>query len=442
VTARHPAPPVAARPAYRDGNVLRWLTAYAASAVGDNVYFLALGWTARQVASPAQVGLVLAAAAVPRAVLMLGGGVVADRWGPRAVVLGSDAVRCVVVFTVAAVLALAEPGLWLLTSLALVFGVVDALFMPAVGAMPPRITARSQLARVQGMRSLVVRVGNTVGPPVSGYVMASGGAAAAFALAGCLFALSLALLLAVRVAGPAVAEAGEAAPARSLSGSSRAERGAAWRELVDGLHHVRRNPVLCPLVVGGALSEVALSGPLNVGLVLLAGQRGWGASGMAWIVSAFGAGAGLSGLLITVLGRLPRAGTVQPVALVLASAGVGAVALAPGLGGAVALAGISGLVASVSGSLSSALVQSAADPAYLGRVTAVTSFSAFGLSPLSYPLFGGAAAAWGIGPVYVVCGALGMAGAAVTFAAPAARRAELPRTREAVETARPGTDAG
>ena len=59
--------------------MLRWLVAYAASAVGDNVYFLALGWAAQQVAAPAQVGLVMAAGAVPRAVLMLGGGVLADR---------------------------------------------------------------------------------------------------------------------------------------------------------------------------------------------------------------------------------------------------------------------------------------------------------------------------------------------------------------------------
>ena len=51
------------------------------------------------------------------------------------------------------------------------------------------------------------------------------------------------------------------------------------------------------------------------------------------------------------------------------------------------------------------------------------------LSPLSYPLFGTAAAAWGIGPVYFVCGVLGMLGAVVTLAAPAVRRAELPRTR-------------
>ena len=124
------------KPAHRDGNVLRWLAAFAASLIGDSVYFLALGFAAARVAPPGQVGLVMAAGAVPRAVLMLGGGVVADRFGPRRVVIGSDAVRCVMILSAAAALALAEPGLWLLIAVALLFGVVDALFMPAVGALP------------------------------------------------------------------------------------------------------------------------------------------------------------------------------------------------------------------------------------------------------------------------------------------------------------------
>ena len=64
-----------------DGNVLRWLTAYATSAVGDNVCFLALGWAAQYVATPTQVGMVMATSAVPRALLMLGGGVAADNSG-------------------------------------------------------------------------------------------------------------------------------------------------------------------------------------------------------------------------------------------------------------------------------------------------------------------------------------------------------------------------
>ncbi|MFD0427732.1 MFS transporter [Streptomyces zhihengii] len=145
---------------HRDGNVLRWLIAYTFSVVGDAAYFVALGWAAQKVAGPAQVGLVMAVGAIPRAILMLGGGVIADRFGPRRVVISSDAVRAVVILAAAAALAFSTPGLWLLVVLALVFGVVDALFMPAVGAMPPRLTGRDQLMRVQSLRNLVQRSGH------------------------------------------------------------------------------------------------------------------------------------------------------------------------------------------------------------------------------------------------------------------------------------------
>ncbi|MEW2043965.1 MFS transporter, partial [Streptomyces sp. NPDC005534] len=164
-------PPVAqapGRPAHRDGNVLRWLGAYTASMIGDNVFYIALSWAAVQSGTPSQAGLVMAVSAVPRALLMLGGGVVADRFGPRRVVIGSDAVRCAAVLTVAALLFLAGPGLWLLALLAVVFGIVDAVFMPAVGALPARVTGRDQLARVQGMRGLAVRFANVAGAPLGG----------------------------------------------------------------------------------------------------------------------------------------------------------------------------------------------------------------------------------------------------------------------------------
>lgn len=161
-------------PAHRDGNVLRWLTAYTASLVGDGVYFVALGWTAQRTAGPTEVGLVMAAGAVPRAVLMLGGGVVADRFDPRRVILGSDAVRCLVLLTIAAAVAMTTPALWLLVAVALVFGAVDALFVPAVGALPPRITSPDQLARVTGMRTLSMRLGQIAGPPVGGLAMGLG----------------------------------------------------------------------------------------------------------------------------------------------------------------------------------------------------------------------------------------------------------------------------
>ncbi|MGQ4413570.1 MFS transporter, partial [[Kitasatospora] papulosa] len=295
-TTDHSMPGHATRPAHRDGNVLRWLTAHTASLVGDSVYFVALGWSAQKAAGPAEVGLVMAAGALPRALLMLVGGVVADRFDPRRVILGSDVLRCLLILSVAAGIALTAPALWILVAVALVFGAVDALFVPAIGALPPRITSPDQLARVTGMRSLSMRLSQIAGPPIGGLAMGLGGAAAAFTVAGLLFALSVPFLWTTRVR-PLERSEGE-----------QPESGTARQDLLEGLRYIRRHRLVGPLVVAGALCELGLISTLNVGMVLLNAERGWGPSGYGWIVSGFGAGAVAGAALLTVAGWLPRGG--------------------------------------------------------------------------------------------------------------------------------------
>ncbi|MGW5865399.1 MFS transporter [Streptomyces sp. NPDC055239] len=412
-----PAPaseePASEKPAHRDGNVLRWLGAYSASAVGDNVFYLALSWAAIRSGSPAQAGVIMAVSAVPRALLMLGGGVVADRFGPRRVVIGSDAVRCVAVFAVAGLLIGTGPALWLLAALGFVFGMVDALFMPAVGALPARITGRHQLARVQGMRGLVIRLANVVGAPLGGLGVALGGSAAAFGIAGLLFAASLPLLMSLRVG--------------KLPADEEAQGGrTAWRELGDGIRYIRRHRILAPLMVVVALGDLGFVGPLNIGLTLLADERGWGASGVGLVLAGFGAGAGGSALLLTVRGRLPRAGLVLSGTCAVGAVGIGAVAYVPSLPVAAGVALLVGLLIGLTGALAAALMQTEADPAYIGRVTAVGGLVSLGVAPLTYPLTGWAVGIWGTAPVFTAsaaaCALAGLCG----LCSRALRAAELP----------------
>lgn len=401
--------------AHRDPNVLRWLGAYTSSMLGDSIYYIALSWAAVQAGTPAQAGVVMSASALPRAVLMLGGGVLADRLGPRRVVIGSDAVRCAAVLAVAALLFLTSPGLWPLALLALVFGTVDAVFMPAVGALPARITGKDQLARVQGMRGLAIRFANVVGAPLGGLGVALGGAATAFTLAGLLIAVSVPLLVCVRV--------------RKLPADDRTDprETSARQDLRDGLRHIRRHRVLAPLMLAIALGDFGFVGPFNVGLTLLADRRGWGASGMGWILAGFGVGAGAASLLLTVRGRLPRAGLVAGYAILGGSVAIGALAFVPSLAGAVGVALLVGLLAGLSGAMCGALLQTQADPAHLGRVTAVSGLVSLGLAPLSMPFAAAAIGAWGLGPVYVVSAVVCGLGGLVALCVPGLRRAELPR---------------
>ncbi|MBC9712162.1 MFS transporter [Streptomyces sp. TRM66268-LWL] len=389
--------------------------------IGDAVYFIALSWAAARTGSAGQAGLVLAISAVPRALLMLYGGVIADRLGPRRVVIGSDAVRFAVILVAAGVLLAAQPGIWFLAVIALVFGAVDAVFMPAVGALPPRITGPSQLARVQGLRGLAARIALVTGGPVGGFAVALGGSAAAFAVAAALFAVSLVLLFAVRVRE--LAPDGKAGSADAEGGQPEAG------QLRAGLRYIRHHKVLLPLIIAMGITELGFSGPANIGLVLLADERGWGASGMGLTIAGFGVGAGAASLLLAVRGRLPRPGLLRGVAEIGGAVALVAIAFAP----SVALAAVAGLfvglLAGLSGALSGALLQTQSDPAYIGRVTSVYMLLALGLAPLCYPVTGAAIGIWGSRPVFAASACLIVVGSLIGLASRSLRTAELPQPK-------------
>ncbi|MEU4105790.1 MFS transporter, partial [Streptomyces tanashiensis] len=248
--------------------------------------------------------------------------------------------------------------------------------------------------------------------PLGGLAVAVGGTASAFGVAGALFALSVPLLAALRL--------------RPLPREDEQRDGTALRDLADGLRYVRGHRTLGPLMIVVLLSDLGFVGPLNVGLAVLSEQRGWGASGIGWVLSGFGVGAGGASLLLTVKGHMPRTGVVMGWTMVLGAVSIGALAHIPRLPFAALTALSVGLLAGLSGALCNALVQTECDPAYLGRVSAVASLGSLGLAPLTYPVTGVALGAWGTGPVFVVSAAVCALAGVYALAVRAVRRAELP----------------
>ncbi|WP_234330184.1 MFS transporter [Streptomyces acidiscabies] len=216
---------------------------------------------------------------------------------------------------------------------------------------------------------------------------------------------------------------------RARSGGSGALRD--WRrgvvgELVDGVRYVRRDRVLSALVLAITLSDLGFVGPMNLGLTLLAGERGWGASGLGLVLAGFGVGAGAASLLLAWRGRVPRAGLVLAGATVGGALAIAALARVPSVAGAIVVALCVGLLAGLGGALAGTLVQSRAGAAYIGRVTAVSTLIGYGVAPLTFPVVGWAVSLWGTGPVFTACATLNGLSAVVVLGVRGLRRAELP----------------
>ncbi|MFM9367331.1 hypothetical protein [Streptomyces sp. Da 82-17] len=213
------------------------------------------------------------------------------------------------------------------------------------------------------------------------------------------------------------------APGRSTPSADRPA--SLHAQLVDGLRYIARHPVLRPLVLVLAVAELGFAGPANLGILLLAHERGWGASGLGWIIAGFGVGAGGASALLAIRGRLPRPGMVQGAALIVGAASLAAIAYAPTVLLAALAAGCTGLAVGLAGAVCSALQQTVTDPARLGRVTSVCTLFTMGVAPLCHPLVGGAVGAWGTGPVFLAGASLSAAGGAIALCAPALRSVRL-----------------
>jgi len=154
-----------------------WLAAATGSSLGDGVTFFAVAWVAAQHGA-ATASVVLTAEAVPLAVLILAGGVIADRWGIRRVMICCDAAMVAVMGFLAVVAYASGPGLvpvWALVVVGLLAGTASALRRPAGGVILAAggLTATSTLDAASFV--LVLGVLLVVRPPYEPPVVARGG---------------------------------------------------------------------------------------------------------------------------------------------------------------------------------------------------------------------------------------------------------------------------
>lgn len=186
-----------------------------------------------------------------------------------------------------------------------------------------------------------------------------------------------------------------------------------------------RSPLLRTILLVSAVAELGFTGPFNVGIALLAQERGWGAAGVGMIVGGFGVGAATAAVAVAVLGGLPRAGLLIGPLAVLTGGAIAAVGFAPTRLWAVAASLLLGVSVGLAGTLGTALLQAQTPPQYLGRVMSLSSLAGFGGIPVSYALTGLVAGLWGPAAAFLGGTVLAAVAGLAALSSPALRRAVL-----------------
>ena len=372
--------------------------ATSASLLGDQFTLIATPWLVLQLTGdPMILGIVLALEGIPRALFMLFGGVVTDRYSPRVIILLADIIRFVIVSLMAFAVFTGYIQVWMLYVFSLGFGLVSGFAVPAGNSIVPTLIEERDL---QAGNSIVMGGGQLVGfvgPVLAGLIIARFteslfGVGIAFAVDAFSFAVSAILLLLMS----------SAKKTKSLDNET------VLGSIITGLKYVWEDKALRLMFLIIAAINFLFVGPILVGIPVLADTRlVEGAKAFGMLMSTFAAGnlVGyiVAGLLPRPTGRLMR---LLVIAL-LASFGISL--------------GIMGFISHVwtglimmflvglgNGYMTITLfsqIQARAPKDMLGRIMSLLMLSSMGLVPVSQAI-AGAVGAWNLTLLFVLSAGL------------------------------------
>jgi predicted MFS family arabinose efflux permease len=399
----------------RNRNYALLFTGQLSSLVGDQLYVVALPFLVLGHASVRDLGLVLMCFGLARIAAIPLGGVLADRVDRVKLMLFTDVGRAVCVVAIAAVAFLPEPSILPVMALTGVLGALEGLFLPSSYAILPDILSDDELPAGNALNTALESAAGFIGPAMAGLLIAVFSSGVALGIDAATFLISAVTLLLIRLRprGAGAAAHDDEDPAAEQDGSSRI--GFTKLLKVSRIFQLVLLITLFSNLAFDAMAEVAL--PVFARDHLMSGAGGFGL-----MLSAFGAGALVGGLLTDALFRLRRRGLVALGLGVVQGVALALVPLVGGLAGACALLAASGLTIGVLNAFYMTHLQQRVPPHLLGRAMGALMTAVFAAQPVSVLAAGLALEGMSPAPVFVIAGLLIVAGYLIALSSSEFRR--------------------
>jgi MFS family permease len=318
--------------------------------------------------SAAALGGVSLAVGVPMLALALVGGVVADRFPRRAILIATQMTLGVSAAAIAALAFADQLALWHLYVYGFAQGTAFSFNMPARQAFIAELVAPELMRSAINLNNATMNFGRIAGPPVAGALLAvpALGVGGVYAVIAAMYVFVLFAL--VRLPESQVVE-------------QKPGHGG-WQQLVAGLEYIRSRPPLLALLTLGFV-PLFFGMPYQTLLPLFSERvHETGAIGLGLMNAAVGVGA-LAGSVVLAVGH--RSGGLGKAQMLLGIGfGVGLVAfgLAPTFAIAMVALGFVGFAFAGYAAVNQTLVMEQTDREFHGRVMSVYLMS-FGLLPLA-----------------------------------------------------------
>jgi MFS family permease len=370
------------------------------SLIGDQFYLVALPWlTILLTQSRISLGTVLMAAAIPRALLMLVGGVVSDRLSPRLVMLISNALRVVLTVLLTVLVVFRATQVWHLYLFAICFGIVDGFFIPAAKSIIPTLVPEKLLAASNILSQGTTQLIMLIGPALGGLLIATVGIETALAIDAASFVVTTVALLLMKssrqqnaLTTKDIALNGELKEAfeSSIQKPIPTSNGVSFIAGVsEGLKYAWHNSTLRIVLLILTTLNFFFLGPLEVGVTSLAYSRfPGGAVALGIMRSAWGAGGLIGALTPGTLRRHPRLGVLMLSVASIQSVGIILLGFLPNIILACVTIAVLGFCSGFLTVEGITWIQRRTSPEILGRVMSLVMLSSYGIAPFSYAVAG------------------------------------------------------
>jgi MFS family permease len=362
-------PPIAHVPhtfrALRHRNFRLFIAGQVVSLVGTHMQNVAQAWLVyRLTHSELLLGTAWFCSQI--AVFALGplGGLAADRFSRRNLVIANQISSMFLAFVLAALTLSGRVQVWQILALAGCVGIVNAFDMPGRQSLVIQMTSQEDLLNAISLNSAVFNTARVLGPGVAGLLVAAVGEGYCFLINGVSFLAVIAGLFAMRM--PRFEQRAPASP---------------WEHLVDGFRYAWRRDDVRRIL--GLMAAATLGGmPILVLAPFFAGDLfHQGSRGLGFLMAAMGVGA-VTGTLVlarrTQVSGLPR---LMAHSGFFVGCGYLAFALAPSYGFALAVMPPIGFFVMRQMASANTTIQSIIPDQYRGRIMALYSMTIVGLGP-------------------------------------------------------------